>query len=694
MDDTTNATGVAPQQGRLQDPPANGSRKRRKDTARLVWDSKPKRPPSPRDIEFQTAEIVLPNPVRDEKTLPFGQGSDVFTQGELDKRQMNRLIWGDNLLAMQALLAQGYEGQVDLIYIDPPFDSKSDYSYGVSAGDVNATKEASLLERLAYSDMWSAGSDSYIDSLYPAIHLMKRLLSDSGSIYVHVGWQVSHYVRILLEEIFGRDNFVNEIIWKRGHAHSDAKQGTKHLGRIHESIFLFQKSDDAYFNQMFTPYEKAYIEKYYSRRDENGRRYWLDNLQGPGGGKKGNPRYEVMGVTRYWRYSEKRMQELIEQGRIVQTTPGTVPKYKRYLDEMPGRPIQDMWSDVKSLGGLGAQVDERTGFPTQKPEKLLERIVNTSSPEGGLVADFFSGSGTTLAVAEKLGRRWIGCDFGKVGIQVARGRLVEQDAKPFLIENIGNYQREMIYLQGGRIWEMQRVILKLYGAEPHPDRSDLGIRRTEEGGGGDELVHVGYPDRPTTAKKAAELARMAAGLDGGYRRLTLLAWDYDYDFDAAWQQHAGDVKVEVAKKLIPPDIYDYLKKAKDEAKFERLAEKVQFHEKPYLKLATPTRPTSKDGAVTVGIERYTVFDFPVKKDEDKAKLRKLPWAALIDYWAVDWDYDGRTFKSRWQAIRGNGKKARTVPTTSTSEGGVKVGGTVAVRVVDIFGNDAAGTVTV
>ena len=302
-------------------------------------------------------------------------------------------------------------------------------------------------------------------------------------------------------------------------------------------------------------------------------------------------------------------------------------------------------------------------------------------------------------MAEKLGRRWIGCDFGKVGVQVTRSRLVEQDAKPFLIENIGNYQREMIYLQGGRIGEMQRIILKLYGADLHPTHQDLGIVKGEatsgaSGGGKAELVYVGYPDRPTTAKKAAELARRAADLDGaGYKRLTVLAWDYDYDFDTAWNRTQRPDGVAVEFKRIPPDVYDYLKKAKNEAKLEKLAEKIVFHDKPYLKL---TGPDIDGDDVTVGIGKYVVMDFPVKKDEDKKKLRELvkeDFAVLIDYWAVDWDYDGQTFRSRWQAIRGNGKKASTVTTTATAKREA-VGEVIAIRVVDIFGNDAAGTLKV
>jgi hypothetical protein len=393
------------------------------------------------------------------------------------------------------------------------------------------------------------------------------------------------------------------------------------------------------------------------------------------------------------------MERLYLEGRIeVAKKPNGRPRLRRFLEEGEGVPIGTVWDDISPVN---SQAKEDTGYDTQKPEALLERIVRASSNEESLVADFFCGSGTTGAVAEKLGRRWIMSDLGKVGIQVSRGRLVQQDAKPFLIENIGNYQREMIYLTGGRIGEMQRIILKLYGATPHPNYKDLGSRKAEDGVV--ELVYVGYPDRPTTAKKVEELARSAETLDGnGYKRLIVLAWDYDYNYDEAWDTRLKaskkPIKVNVQKRLIPPDVYDYLRKAKDEADIEKLADKIQFHEKPYLKLAKPKLGDKKEGKreVTIGVERYVLFDLPVP-EKDREKLRELVkenFAVLIDYWAVDWNYDGTTFKSQWQAIRGNGKKAKVVPTTLTEKLEAGRTYTIAVRVVDVFGNDAAGTVVV
>jgi adenine-specific DNA-methyltransferase len=371
---------------------------------------------------------------------------------------------------------------------------------------------------------------------------------------------------------------------------------------------------------------------------------------------------------------------------------------RKYLEETKGAPVTTLWDDDNLQ--LNTSSSERLDFDTQKPEALLIRILETGSNENDLVADFFVGSGTTLAVAEKLGRRWIGCELGKVGIQVTRGRLVQMESRPFLIENIGNYQREMIYLSGGRIYEMQKIILKLYGAEPLKNRKDLGVRKTDNTL---ELVYCGYPDRTVTARKVEELVREAQDLEGaGYKRLVVLAWDYEYNYDellkSRLRAEGRDIRTEVVSRQIPPDIYEYLKKAKDEEEIETLAEKVKFFEKPYLKLA---EPQIKDKSVTIGIDNYVLYDFPLgsgkKADEAREQLLKMVkdnFAVLIDYWAVDWNYDGFTFKSQWQDLRGSGRKAKLVSTKTSHAYEKPSKYTIAIRVVDIFGNDATGTLEV
>lgn len=536
---------------------ANG-KIRKKDSARLTWDTKPRRAPNPKDIEFQTAEVVIPNPHREEAQLHLSFRDGLFGEEEIDKQKMNRLIWGDNLLAMQALLAQGYEGKINLIYIDPPFDSKADYSHKMTIEGNEFTKEPSVIERLAYKDTWAGGTDSYLDMLYPRLQLMKRLLAEDGSIYVHLDWHVGHYVKAIMDEVFGKHNFRNEIIWKR----TTSRSGSDFYNHIHDVIFFYTKSENTSYNQLYTSYKDEYIEGMFRGKDSDGKLWRESPLTAPGvtKGKSGKSWKGVdptkIGKGRHWAVpgflkhllskgaqndSIKALDELEKIGRIVWSKGGKGrPNVKQYLEELPGVELQTLWLDIAN--------ETNAEYDTQKPELLLERIIKSNSNEGDLVVDFFCGSGTTLAVAEKLNRRWIGCELGKVGIQVTRARLVEMGAKPFLIENIGNYQREMIYLTGGRIWEMQHLILKLYGATPRDRTSGLGIRLSAydaqagkvdypSAGSGqviDELVYVGYPDRPITAKKAEELALQAQRLDGrGYRQLIILGWDYEYNYHQA-----------------------------------------------------------------------------------------------------------------------------------------------------------------
>jgi DNA modification methylase len=270
-----------------------------------------------------------------------------------------------------------------------------------------------------------------------AIRLVElhRVLKPTGSIYLHCDPTASHYLKLVLDAVFAPDKFKTEIIWKRSSAHSDAKQGRRQHGRIHDVIFFYTRSFDDYrWNQVHTPYDQEYVDQFYRHVEEGtGRRYRLGDLTGPGGAAKGNPKYKVMGVTRYWRYSREKMEQLVREGRIVQTSPGAVPAYKRYLDEMPGVPIQDIWDNIPPIG---PQAQERLGYPTQKPEALLERIIKASSNEGDLVLDPFCGCGTAIAVAERLKRRWIGIDITYLAINLVQRRLRDHfpdDLSPYEI---------------------------------------------------------------------------------------------------------------------------------------------------------------------------------------------------------------------------------------------------------------------
>ncbi len=364
----------------------------------------------------------------------------------------NVLYYGDNLDILPRYVK---DESVDLIYLDPPFNSNANYNV-LFPEHGNGTKSAAQLQ--AFKDTWTWGEAApiyyatveaggklsevlqafrqlvgeggmlaYLSMMAPRLAQLHRVLKPTGSIYLHCDPTASHYLKLLMDAIFGPQYFGTEIVWKRSSAHSDAAQGRRQHGRIHDVILFYTKSDSWTWTPVYTPYDEDYVEQFYRYVEpETGRRYRLGDLTGPGGEAKGNPRYEVLGVTRYWRYSKERMQALIEQGRIVQTRPGAVPAYKRYLDEMSGVPLQDVWTDIKPIG---AHAQERLQYPTQKPEALLERIIASSSNEGDVVLDPFCGCGTAVAVAQRLGRRWIGIDITYAAIVVIKKRLQDVGAQ-------------------------------------------------------------------------------------------------------------------------------------------------------------------------------------------------------------------------------------------------------------------------
>lgn len=358
---------------------------------------------------------------------------------------MNRLYYGDNL---DVLRRHVDDESVDLVYLDPPFNSNA--SYNVLFAEHDGTKAASQIK--AFEDTWEwdesaarayeeivedggrvsqamqafrtllGDSDmlAYLAMMAPRLVELHRALKPTGSIYLHCDPTASHYLKMLMDAVFGPTHFRTEIVWKRSSAHSDTKQGRRQHGRIHDVLLFYTKGDEWKWTPIYTPYDSEYVEQFYRHKDLDGRRYRLGDLTGPGGAAKGNPSYKVMGVTRYWRYSKEKMNELIAAGRIVQTRPGAVPQYKRYLDEMAGVPLQDVWTDLRPIG---AQAAERLGYPTQKPESLLERIIRSSSEEGNVVLDAFCGCGTTIAAAQKLNRRWIGIDITHLAITLIKTRL-------------------------------------------------------------------------------------------------------------------------------------------------------------------------------------------------------------------------------------------------------------------------------
>ena len=358
---------------------------------------------------------------------------------------MNKLYFGDNLNILREHIK---DESVDLIYLDPPFNSNANYNvlfktpkghesvsqieafedtwhwneqaereFGelVRCGNTDVSEMMIALRRfLGENDMMA-----YLTMMANRLLELHRVLKPTGSLYLHCDPTASHYLKIVLDGVFGKTNFRSEISWKRSSAHNDAKQGRKQYGNIRDIILFYTKSNDWNWNWLYTVYDEKYLNDFYKHIEVGtGRRYQLDNLTGPGGAAKGNPSYEVMGVTRYWRYSQDKMNALIEEGRIIQTSIGSVPRYKRYLDEMSGVALQNDWGDI-----LPAQGNEYLGYPTQKPLALLERIIAASSNEGDIVLDPFCGCGTAVHAAQKLNRRWLGIDITHLAVSLIEKRM-------------------------------------------------------------------------------------------------------------------------------------------------------------------------------------------------------------------------------------------------------------------------------
>jgi DNA modification methylase len=360
---------------------------------------------------------------------------------------VNQLFYGDNLQVLRESIAND---SVDLVYLDPPFNSKR--SYNLLFKSPKGIESEAQIE--AFEDTWHWNEQAekefddllhqnntdvaemmkairaflgendmmaYLTMMANRLLELRRVLKENGSLYLHCDPTASHYLKIVLDGVFGKENFRTEISWKRQSAHNDAKQGRKQYGNVRDIIFFYTKSDDWKWNWLYTSYDESYVEDFYRFVEkESGRRYRLSDITAPGGAspEKGNPHYEFLGVTRYWRYSKETMAKLHAEGRIIQTGPGRVPAYKRYLDEMPGVGLQNDWSDIKPASGK-----EALGYPTQKPLSLLERIISASSNKGDTVLDPFCGCGTAVHAAQKLKRKWIGIDITHLAISLIEKRL-------------------------------------------------------------------------------------------------------------------------------------------------------------------------------------------------------------------------------------------------------------------------------
>jgi adenine-specific DNA-methyltransferase len=510
----------------------------------LVWEGKydeygnrrpVKLPSSP--LPLQRIETIDEPRDREKALVQAGLFDDAaFAQRSHRDDFRNMLIWGDNKLALAALLEQ-YRGKVDLIYIDPPFDVGADFTMQVQIGDEGETveKEQSILEAVAYRDTWGKGTDSYLHMMYERLTLMRELLSNKGSIYVHCDWRMESYIRNILEEVYDRNDFMNTIIWQRDSAAKGAKKTSKQWSRESDTVVVFRKSDDTIYNTVYKSDLADTQLREYMYEDVDGRKFKKVTLGD---------------------YSKESIQKFREQHLIYKTKSGR--EYKKYYLDEAQFAIGSIWTDIVNLSkGQHEKVD----FPTQKPEALLERIIKASSNEGDLVLDCFCGSGTTLAVAEKLGRRWIGVDLGRYAVHTTRKRLIQvqrdlhAEGKPyrsFDVYNLGRYERQ--WWQFDRLKgyddEHRNLVLRFYKAAPlqtapHP---------LLHGSRGGALVHVDQIDGVFTfdnLQAAAEAARAA-----GARELHCLAWEFEMELALKKQAVEAETGLTIRLKYIPREIME------------------------------------------------------------------------------------------------------------------------------------------
>ena len=590
-------------------------------------------------IGLQTNELVLPS--KDVSGLFKGSSPQIpnaFNNAVGGGNWMNRLIYGDNLLAMQALLAgdastglPSLRGMVDLIYIDPPFDSKADYRTKINLPGTDILQNPTVLEQFAYADTWEDGTISYLRMLYPRLLMMKEMLNNEGAIYIHIDWHIGSYVKVIMDDIFGKENFRNEIMWKRGTV-KGAKAVGNQYARNHDTILFYSKGANCEYNTLYIPYSEEYIRQRYTKDDHDGRGPYTDQAIG----------------TR----SKESLEEMEKDNRIFITSQGK-KRVKYYLSEAKGIALDDVWTNIPEVNSMGS---ENVGYATQKPEALLERIIKASSNEGDLICDFFGGSGTTAAVAERLGRRWITCDIGKPASLVMRKRFIDQEVKPFLYQSIGDYQKEAFRNNKKlkHVGDLSQVVLGLYGALPFSpeqcnDRNFGYIK------GGRTLVMVDSPNRLTTAatvKRAVEAK--ASLLGGGWEKVVVLGWNFAFDISQAISKYK-DSNVEVL--VIPPDLLDKLAKKG----FKKLIDdrSVRFSSLQYLVVKPVKISRQPEGdEIDVELDNYVLLspdNIPLD-EKDKEKLQDVMQRdplSLIEYWSIDPDYDGVTFRSTWQDYREN-----------------------------------------
>jgi DNA modification methylase len=692
----------------------------------LIWDGKYDKDgrrlaPLRLRLPFQTVETVNESAQQRQRTL------DLFSAGrEPDWR--NRLIWGDKKYVLPALLEE-FAGQVNLIYIDPPFNVGADFSFTATIPDdpdsddettASFTKQPSVIEQKAYRDTWGRGLDSYLQWFYETVVLLRELLAEDGSIYVHLDSNIGHYAKVILDEVFGRDNFDSEVIWKR----KDAQSSADTYGLSHDTIYFYHKGKDFVFVKQYVPLSEETADTWYTNEEvvtedtvnrkgqllKKGttRRYNKADASAPGLRLGTEAHYEWRGhlppAGRHWAYRKNVMLQLEKEQRLVHSRSGR-PYEKRYLDESSGIPAQSMWTDISFLRGMTKHQasTEWLDYPTQKPEALLERILKASSNENDLVLDCFCGSGTTAAVAEKLGRRWIACDLGRFAIHTTRKRLLGiENVRPFVVQNLGKYERQAWQAAEFRADDERQktkdesmaspvvrpsssvdpqtryrtFILDLYNARPISGYSWLhGVK-------GGRMVHVGSVDAPVSAGDVSNIVsefRRAVGTGEDApttNGIDILGWDFAFEINEVARQQAAAAHVQTRFVRIPRDVMD--KRAVEQGD-------IRFFELAALAVEVKTAKRAIALALT---------DFVIPPDDVPADVQKAitHWSQWIDYWAVDWDNHSDAFHNEWQTYRTRKQPRLDLAANHIYDAPGRY--TVVVKVIDILGNDTTKTLMV
>ena len=640
-------------------------------------------------LPFQVIETVNESRATRDARRPGTQTTlfDVYqgTEGEtFEDGWRNKLIWGDNLLVMGSLLEK-FAGKIDLIYIDPPFATGADFSFTTEIGDgsIRLDKKATVVEEKAYRDTWGHGMHSYIKMMKDRLSLIRSLLSQQGQLVVHAAPNIGPYIRLLLDDVFGLQNFRNEIVVNRPITKNLQRQfkGINALPQGHDVLLWYSVQPNTRVPNLLVPYETSSPEGYWHR-------FWS-------GADRPSMRYELLSETLdhgQWKWERERAKRAVQnyiqfckEGRgrsLVQYWRDTGEKLEFIRKSVTGTvenwfpPSEDkigdtVWDDIKAY-------ENRKDYATQKHEQLLTRIVEWLSHRNGLVADFFCGSGTTLAVAEKLGRRWIGCDLGRWGIHVTRKRLLGiENCKPFEVLNLGKYERQ--YWQGTSfagsgsaaitetaLYEYLAFILKLYGARPVPGLTHLHGQKNRA------MVHIGAVDAPVTIGDVDAAVDECAKLR--QKELHVLGWEWEMGLNDLMINAAKAKGVKLLSLQIPREVMEQQAADKGDVRFFELA---------YLKAAmqTPRKLTAR-----VKLEDFVIPNPELIPDDVRSKVMK--WSDYIDYWAVDWDFQHDTFMQGWVTYRT--RKDRSLALVSDTHAYPKAGTYRAlVKVIDIFGNDTS-----